>query len=335
MASKKISLTGIKPTSGPHLGNYLGAIRPAIESSRDPAIEGFYFIADHHALNSVQNAVTFKKNVYEIAATWMALGLDLEKNHLYRQSDIPEILELTVMLSCFTSKGLMNRAHSYKASVDNNLQAKKDPDWGVNMGLFNYPILMSADILAFKAQVVPVGPDQVQHLEMARDIAQCFNSNYKKDIFVLPEAQIQEVGLIPGLDGRKMSSSYNNFILMFESEKRLKKVINKIATDSTAPEEPKDPENSVIFTLFKEFANEQQVQNFRTQFLQGISWGEAKAQLFEVVNAELKGPREKFEDLMANPSKVEEALERGRDQVRPQVKEYLREIKECAGFYQR
>lgn len=271
--SKEIVLTGIKPTGKVHLGNYIGAIKPALQLAGAGDCTALYFIADYHGLTFIQDRDEFRDLSYGIAATWLALGLDPERVVFYRQSDVPEIFELHWILSCLTSKGLMNRAHAYKAIHEQNIQLGVDADAGVNMGLFTYPVLMAADILLFQSDKVPVGKDQIQHVEIARDIAEGFNRVYG-DTFKLPDYRVDEnTSVIPGLDGRKMSKSYNNTIPLFETPENLKKLISKIKTDSTPPQEPKDPDTSNIFLLYKEFAAPAQVQDFRKQYLSGISWG--------------------------------------------------------------
>ncbi|MEC8483729.1 MAG: tryptophan--tRNA ligase, partial [Pseudomonadota bacterium] len=279
---KEIVLTGITTSGTPHLGNYVGAIRPAIEASRREDTESFFFLADYHALIKCQDPERVKQSRLEIAATWLACGLDTDKATFYRQSDIPEISELNWLLTCVTGKGLMNRAHAYKASVDENVNNGQDPDYGVTMGLFCYPVLMAADILAFNANKVPVGRDQIQHIEMARDIAARFNHLFGQH-FVLPEAVVAEddSAILKGLDGRKMSKSYNNTIPLFDTEKKLKKGINKIVTNLLEPGEPKDPNGSTVFDIYKAFATEEQTAEMRQKFAEGIAWGEAKKELFE------------------------------------------------------
>ena len=286
-------LTGIKAT-GVHLGNWMGAIQPALDMAENSKDTGYFFIADYHALNSVKDAKFLKATTAEVAATWLALGLDPKKTVFYKQSDVPEIMELSVILATVTPKGLLNRAHAYKAKIaSNEEEGKTDLDDGVNMGLFTYPFLMTADILAFNADQVPVGEDNAQHLEIARDVAGKFNRLFKKEVFKLPELVIRKGGkLLPGMDGRKMSASYNNHIPVFLTEKKLRKMIMKITTDSTPPEEPKDKDANSIFQLYGEFANSDQIKAFEKRYTDGISWGEAKQELFEVVNAKLSGPRE-------------------------------------------
>jgi len=331
MGNKKKCLTGIKPTGMPHLGNYLGAIRPAIEMANSGEYDGFYFIADYHSLITVHKGADLKQYIYEIAASWIALGLDTNKACLYQQSHIPEVLEMNWILSCFTSKGLMNRAHAYKASVQDNEQKKRDTDHGVNMGLYTYPILMAADILFINSDIVPVGADQVQHLEIARDIASAFNHNYG-EVLNLPEVLAQkESSLIPGLDGRKMSKSYDNTIPLFATSKKQRKLINKIKTDSLDPSVPKDPEDSLIMDLYKQFATEEQIKDLTEWYQRGIGWGEAKAELHKVVDAHLEGPRAIYEDLMANTHKIDAILEDGAARVRPIAQKVLQEVKRATG----
>jgi tryptophanyl-tRNA synthetase len=315
----KTVLTGIKPTGMPHLGNLLGAIKPAIEMSHQAdADRSIYFVADYHALNSVRDPKEFKHDVYSIAATWIALGLDTKKSIFYKQSDVPEIFELTWMLSCMTPKGDMNRAHSYKDKVQKNAEESRDQDYGVNMGLFNYPILMAADILLYDTNEVPVGKDQVQHIEIARSIAQRVNEYYGEGTLIEPQEKLQTgtAAYIPGLDGRKMSKSYNNGIGIWETEKRLKKLINKIKTDSTEPDAPKDPDNSIIMDFFRLFATPEQISTEEAEYRNGIGWGYAKAHLFEVINDYLKGPRETYNQLMNDTAEIDKILKNGSERAR-------------------
>jgi tryptophanyl-tRNA synthetase len=284
-------LTGIKTTGTPHLGNYVGAIRPAIAASHTPNSQLFYFLADLHALIGCHEPAKILQSTREIAATWLALGLDTQKAVFYRQSDVPEISELCWVLNCMAAKGLMNRAHAYKAAVAQNLEEQQDADFGVTMGLYSYPVLMAADILMFGAHKVPVGRDQIQHVEMARDIAQRFNHHFG-ETFVLPEAVVDDkVAVLQGLDGRKMSKSYNNTIPLFLAEKPLQKHINKIVTNLLEPGEPKDPDSSAVFQIWQAFASSEQITYMREQFAAGIGWGEAKKQLAALINAELAPAR--------------------------------------------
>lgn len=328
-------LTGITTTGTPHLGNYAGAIRPAIMASHQQNVDSFYFLADYHALIKCDNPARIQQSRLEIAATWLACGLDPEKVTFYRQSDIPEIPELTWLLTCVSAKGLLNRAHAYKASVDKNLEIGEDPDAGITMGLFSYPILMAADILMFNAHKIPVGRDQIQHVEMARDIAQRFNMLYGqgKELFTLPEALIEEsVATLPGLDGRKMSKSYDNTIPLFSLEKQLKETIAKIVTDSKQPGEAKDPDNAHLFTIYKAFATEDQTKQFYDDLKAGLAWGEAKQQLFEIVNNELTVPRERYHELMAKPEQLEEILQAGATKARKLATPFLQELREAVGL---
>jgi tryptophanyl-tRNA synthetase len=325
-------LTGITTTGTPHLGNYVGAIKPAIAASRDPDTDSFYFLADYHALVKCEEPERVQRSTLEIAATWLALGLDTQRSVFYRQSDIPEIPELTWLLTCVTAKGLMNRAHAYKAAVDENVRAGEDPDYGVPMGLFCYPVLMAADILMFNAHRVPVGKDQLQHLEMARDIAQRFNHRYGEH-FVLPDAAIDEhVQTLPGTDGRKMSKSYDNTIPLWLPEKKLRKAIMKIKTNSQEPGEPKDPDSAPVFAVYAAFASPDQRAAMRQAFADGIAWGEVKQQLFELVNAELTGPRERYQALIDDPERVEQALRDGAERARALSRPLIERLREAVGI---
>jgi len=328
-------LTGITTTGTPHLGNYAGAIRPAIEASRQSNVDSFYFLADYHALIKCDDPLRIQRSRLEIAATWLAGGLDVERATFYRQSDIPEIPELTWLLTCVAGKGLLNRAHAYKASVDKNVEAGEDPDAGVTMGLFSYPVLMAADILMFNAHKVPVGRDQIQHVEMARDIGQRFNHLFGKgsDLFVLPEAVVEEsVATLPGLDGRKMSKSYDNTIPLFSSPKQLKDTIARIVTDSRLPGEPKDPDASHLFTLYSAFATPSQTQAFRAHLLGGLGWGEAKQQLFALLDSELGEARERYHQFMERPADLEDILQAGAAKARQVATPFLEQLREAVGL---
>lgn len=325
-------LTGITTTGSPHLGNYVGAIRPAIEASQNPDTEAYLFLADFHALIKNQDPDQVAQSSREIAATWLALGLDPEHAFFYRQSDIPEIAELSWILSCSAAKGLMNRAHAYKAAIQANELAGEDPDFGVTMGLFSYPILMAADILIFNAHKVPVGRDQIQHVEMARDIAQRFNHHYGT-VFTLPEAVTDaNVAVLQGLDGRKMSKSYGNTIPLFGTSKQLQKSINKIKTNLLEPGDPKDTDDSTVFQIWCAFAEEAERERMRAAFADGIAWGEAKKQLFERVNDELAPARASYERLMATPSEVEEILQLGAAKLRPQSQALIARVRQVIGL---
>lgn len=325
-------LTGITTTGTPHLGNYVGAIKPAIEASRSDDVQSFYFLADYHALIKNTDPQRLYESTLQIAATWLALGLDTDKAIFYRQSDICEIPELTWILTCFTAKGLMNRAHAYKAAVQDNVDAGEDPDFGITLGLFSYPVLMSADILMFNAHDVPVGKDQVQHLEMARDIAQRFNHHYG-ELFTLPSAVIDKhVATLPGQDGRKMSKSYDNTIPLWLPEKALRKAIMRIVTNSLEPGEPKDPDDSALFSIYSAFASENQRDEMRQAYRDGIAWGQAKQQTFELINDELAQPRERYEALMAEPQQIEDALRIGAERARGVATPFLEKLRAAIGF---
>ena len=331
--ARETVLTGITTTGTPHLGNYVGAIRPAIQSSRqDTAAENYFFLADLHALIKCQDPAKVRQSALEIAATWLALGLDSDKVVFYRQSDIPEIPQLAWLLNCVAAKGLLNRAHAYKDAVQKNLDEGQDPDFGITMGLFSYPVLMAADILMFNATKVPVGRDQIQHLEMARDIAQRFNFLYGEH-FTLPEAVVDDsVAVLQGLDGRKMSKSYNNTIPLFLPEKQLRKHINKIKTNLLEPGEPKDPDSSTVFQVWQAFANAEQTASMRQAFAEGIAWGEVKKQLFELVNAEIGEAREHYHELLARPEAIEEELRQGAIRARQFSQPLLQKCREAVGI---
>ncbi len=332
MTTKHRVLTGITTTGTPHLGNYVGAIKHAIVASQDAQKDTFYFLADYHALVKCEDPSRVAQSTLEIAATWLALGLDVSRSVFYRQSDIPEIPELTWLLSCVTANVLMNRAHAYKAAVAENEAANEDPDLGINLGLFSYPVLMAADILMFNAQSVPVGRDQLQHLEMARDIAQRFNHRYG-DHFVMPEGQVDDhVATLPGTDGRKMSKSYDNTIPLWLNEKQLRKAIMRIKTNSQEPGEPKDPDDSALFSIYSAFANNEQRQTMREAYASGIGWGDAKQQLFELVNAELEEPRARYEALIAKPSEVEDILVSGAQRARQLATPFMQTLREAVGI---
>lgn len=327
-------LTGITTTGTPHLGNYAGAIRPAVRASTQPGVDAFFFLADYHALIKCDDPARVARSRLELAATWLACGLDPERVTFYRQSDIVEIPELTWLLTCVTPKGLMNRAHAYKASVDANAEKGVDPDDGVTMGLFSYPILMAADIVMFNAHKVPVGRDQVQHLEMARDIADRFNRLYGGDFFVLPEVQIEEdVATLPGLDGRKMSKSYNNTIPLFEGgAPALRAAIMRIVTDSRQPGEPKDAEGSHLYTLYRAFASPAQSEAFRKQLEAGMGWGDAKQALYEKLEGEIAPMRERYDSLIANPARLEEILLAGAAKARRLATPAMERLREAVGL---
>jgi len=328
--NNKNILTGITTTGTPHLGNYVGAIRPAIASSKEQGHDSFFFLADYHALIKSKDRDSMRQSCLEIAATWIACGLNVDQTYFYRQSDIPEILELNWILANFTAKGLMNRAHAYKAAVDEN--DKTDPDKGITMGLFSYPILMAADILMFKATHVPVGQDQIQHIEMTRDIAQRFNHHYG-EIFVIPEGVIdKDSSVLPGLDGRKMSKSYGNLIPLFCDTKTLRKYVMKIKTNSLEPGEPKSTDDCLLFDIYRSFASESQVSSMKKELENGMSWGDAKNELYELLDGHLSEPRLKYDDLISNPLFLDQVLNEGAERARGIASSNLAQIKSATGL---
>ena len=331
--NQDIYLTGITTTGTPHIGNYVGAIRPGVAASKDRSKQNYYFLADFHALAKAEDPAKIQRSTLEIAAAWLALGLDTENAVFYRQSDIPEITELTWILTSMTAKGLMNRAHSYKAMVQANEESGNgDPDKGISMALYSYPILMAADILLFKATKVPVGRDQKQHVEMARDIAQRFNHHYG-ELFVLPDPEISDkTAVLAGLDGRKMSKSYNNTIPLFADEKKLRKLIMKIKTNSREPGEPKETQDSTLFDIYKAFATDAEVEQIERRYAEGIAWGEMKQVLFEYLDTHLKEFREQYRRLIEDPAKVERELLKGAEKARAVSTPFIREIRHAVGI---
>ena len=327
-------LTGITTTGTPHLGNYVGAIRPAVAASRRADVDAFYFMADYHALIKSDDAARIERSRLEIAASWLAAGLDPARVTFYRQSDIPEIPELTWFLTCIASKGMLNRAHAYKAAVDKNAAAGEDADAGITAGLYMYPVLMAADILAFDAHQVPVGRDQIQHIEMARDLGQRFNHLHGREFFVLPEALIEEqVATLPGLDGRKMSKSYDNTIPLFAGgKKQLREAIMRIVTDSRLPGEPKDPDSCALFTIFRAFASETETAAFRRALEEGLGWGEAKQVLYERIEADVAPMRERYDTLMADPAAIEVILQEGARKARAIATPKVAGLREVLGL---
>jgi tryptophanyl-tRNA synthetase len=327
-------LTGITTTGTPHLGNYVGAIRPAVEASRRADVDAFYFMADYHALIKSDDAARIERSRLEIAATWLAAGLDPQRVTFYRQSDIPEIPELTWFLTCVASKGMLNRAHAYKAAVDRNTETGEDADAGITAGLYMYPVLMAADILAFDAHQVPVGRDQIQHIEMARDLGQRFNHIHGREFFVLPEALIEEqVATLPGLDGRKMSKSYDNTIPLFAGgKKQLRETIMRIVTDSRLPGEAKDPDNSSLFTIFRAFASEAETAAFRQALLDGMGWGDAKQVLYERIESDVAPMRERYEAFMADPAAIEVILQQGAQKARAIATPKIAALRDALGL---
>jgi len=331
--SRETVLTGITTTGTPHLGNYAGAIRPAIAASRADTADSYYFLADYHALVKNHDPAAVHQSSLEVAATWLALGLDTGRAVFYRQSDIPEIPELAWILSSVTAKGLMNRAHAYKAAVQANEDSgSRDPDKGVTMALFGYPVLMAADILMFNAHRVPVGRDQKQHVEMARDIAQRFNHLFE-ELFVIPEPEIgDDTAILSGLDGRKMSKSYDNTIPLFAPEKKLRKLIMKIKTNSLEPGEPKETTGSTLFEIYRAFATPDETEAMAGRFAEGIGWGEAKQQLFEYLNDHLRPARDEYERLIAAPEHIEQVLQQGAIRAREVATPLMQRIRAAVGI---
>ncbi len=327
---KQITLTGIKPTGQPHIGNYLGMIKPALELAKD--YQALYFIADYHALTTVKDKKQLQDLTHQVAATWLALGLDPEKVIFYRQSDIPEVFELTWILSCFTAKGLLNRAHAYKTIVDDNIATGREADKNINIGLFTYPVLMAADILLFGTDVVPVGLDQRQHLEITRDVALTFNNTYG-NVLTIPEAVIRkEVMTIPGIDGRKMSKSYNNVIPIFAPSDQVLKPVKRIVTDSIRPEEPKDPDACNIFAIYRHFADADAVAAKRRLYLEGgLAYGTMKQELFELLESTFSEKRDRYNALMANTDALDKMLERGAEKARDIAVPILAKVRKAVG----
>lgn len=329
---QKTLLTGIKPTGIPHVGNFLGALRPAIEQSNSYN-HSLLFIADYHALNTVHSGAQLREMSLSIAATWLACGLDPSKTIMYRQSAVPEVFELDTIINAITPKGWMNKAHAYKAAISVNETAMRDRDEGVSMGLYTYPILMAADIILYSANIVPVGKDQVQHVEIARDIAQRFNHTYGSDVFTLPEASVnKELESVPGVDGRKMSKSYGNIIPLFASNDEWKKIINSIPTDSTPVEAPKDLSNCIIFDIFKSLAPADETAALKAQLeAGGIGWGTVKAQLLDVLERQFGSYRDRYNELMANPAEIERILAEGAVAAQMIARAKLNEVRTLIG----
>ena len=325
-------LTGITTSGTPHLGNYVGSVRHSVRFSRRADVQSFYFLADYHALIKVGDPARIQRSTLEIAASWLACGLDPERVTFYRQSDLPEVAELTWFLTCVSGKGMLNRAHAYKAAVDKNVAKNEDPDADVTAGLFMYPVLMAADILMFNAHKVPVGRDQVQHIEMARDIAQRFNHQYGEH-FTLPEAEIDDaVATLPGLDGRKMSKSYDNTIPLFTPRPQLQKLIGGIVTDSRAPGEPKETDGSALFQIFQAFADAEETDALRKQFADGIGWGDAKQLVFERIDRELAPMRSHYEELLNDPARLERILLAGAEKARSLSQPFIGRLRHAVGL---
>jgi len=334
MQAKQRVLTGITTTGTPHLGNYLGALKPAVAASQQIDTDSFYFLADYHALIKCQDPQTVHRSGREIAAIWLALGLDTDKATFYRQSDIPEIPQLAWFLTCMTGKGMMNRAHAYKASVDENQrQLNSDLDQGISMGLYSYPILMAADILMFNAHHIPVGKDQIQHIEMCRDIAMRFNHTYGEH-FVLPEAMVDEgePKVLSGLDGRKMSKSYGNIIPLFAPADELKKLISQITTNSLQPGEAKDPDSCTLFEIYSAFASPEETLVVRQAYANGIGWGDMKGQLFEYLNDYLTPARKRYEEIMTDPAYIEAELQKGAAKARTHSEPFMQRLRSAVGI---
>jgi tryptophanyl-tRNA synthetase len=326
-------LTGIKPTGMPHLGNWVGAIRPTVELSQAPDRQGYLFLADYHALTGTKVGKELREYSYGLAAAWIALGIDPQKTVFYRQSDVPEVFELSWILACFSPKGLMNRAHAYKAAVQQNQESgEEDVDAGVNMGLYTYPILMAADILLMSTDLVPVGQDQQQHVEIARDLAQYFNRNYDREIFTLPQALIDEAtAVLPGIDGRKMSKSYKNHIPVFESPVHIKKLIMRIETDSSRPGEPKDPARSTIFQLYKVLASPDETAALERAYAEGIAWKDAKDALYAQFEKTFRGPNERYQELIANPQELDRLFAEGSEKARERAIRLMAKVRRAVG----
>ncbi|MCE3227416.1 MAG: tryptophanyl-tRNA synthetase [Bacteroidetes bacterium] len=320
-------LTGIQSTNVPHLGNVLGAILPAIELSKKPNTESLLFIADMHTLTSKKDAEFIRNSTNMVAATWLAFGLDPSKTVFYRQSRVPQVTELTWYLNCFTPFPMLANAHSFKD--------KSERLSDVNAGLFTYPVLMAADILLYDANFVPVGKDQVQHLEIAADIARSFNHKMEKDIFVIPEALTDDrVMIVPGIDGQKMSKSYNNFINLFLPEKELKKVIMSIVSDSKSLEEAKDPETDNTFKLFRLLATEAQTEEMRQNYLKGgFGYGHAKTALLQLILEKYKDVRAEYNRLMENTTLLEKELAIGEVKAAKMANEKLKQVRAVVGYY--
>jgi len=318
-------LTGVQSTGTPHMGNLLGAIMPAIEMANQPDNDSFIFIADMHSLTQIKDAETLRQNTYSVAATWLACGLDIERTVFYRQSDIPQVTELSWYLSCFFPYQRLTLAHSFKDKAD-RLE-------DINSGLFSYPMLMAADILLYDAEIVPVGKDQLQHIEMTRDVASRFHAKMG-EVFVMPEANVQKDSMyVPGTDGAKMSKSKGNTINIFQTDKKLRKQIMSIDTDSTPLEEPKDPDTCNVFALYKIIANEEQTAEMRKNYeVGGFGYGHAKQALFEVVKEKFQQPREKYEYYINNLEEIDKALAVGAEKAKAVANEVLKKVRAKAGY---
>ncbi len=332
MSANKIALTGIKPTGRPHVGNYLGMVLPGLELAQRDDVLAAYFIADYHALTSVRDAAQMRTLTHDVAATWLAFGLDPERTVFYRQSDVPEVFELSWILACMCPKGFMNKAHAYKASVQDNIEAGADVDAGVNMGLYTYPVLMAADILIVDADYVPVGKDQIQHVEIARDIAQRLNNAFGEGTLKLPSAVVREqTAVVPGLDGRKMSKSYGNTLPCFTTPKKLRKQVMRITTDSTPPGAPKDPDESLVFAIHKALLTPEQTTDLAASYRAGLSWGEAKQALYVELERHLEAPRARYFELIEQPGHLETMLQEGAHRARELTRPVLQRVRTALG----
>lgn len=330
-SQEKIALTGIKPTGKPHIGNYLGMIRPAIALSEH--YRACYFIADYHALTTYKDPETLRRNIYDVAATWLALGLDPQRVVFFRQSDIPEVFELTWILSCWAPKGLLNRAHAYKSALQTNLDAGKEADEGVNAGLYNYPLLMAADILLFGSHIVPVGQDQRQHIEIARDIASAFNHRHGH-LLTLPEALVGEaVKVVPGVDGRKMSKNYNNTIPIFDDPAAIRKQVMRIVTDSKSPQEPKDPDQCNVFAIYRHFASPQDIERRLQSYRRGgLAYGDIKQELAGILAQTFAPRRTVYNTLIEDRTAIDRILNQGAERARSLAKPLMRKVRRAVGI---
>lgn len=333
-SAPQIVVTGIKPTSRLHLGNYVGAIRPCLERARTTSAHSLLFIADYHALTARMDPIALRRYVYDVAATWIALGLDPERVSLFRQSDVPEIFEMAWILACVCPKGMMNRAHAYKAQIaDHHLRGSKDVDAGINMGLFNYPILMAADILCLDADEVPVGPDQRQHVEIARELAKRINHNFGSHIIKIPAPYAEsDTPVLPGTDGRKMSKSYDNAIALLGSPREIEEAVARIQTDSSPRHAPKHPDTSIIFQIYQQLATPQQSEQLRARYTEGIGWGEAKAALSVLIAETFSDARARHQQLHNNPDEIDRWFDAGSVHVRSLTRATLARVRRAIGI---
>ena len=325
-------LTGIKASGSPHLGNYYGAICPALALAARDDVQGLFFIADYHALTLIHDRAELDRLIRGIAAAWLALGLDPARVVFYRQSAVPETFELAWILSCFTAKGQLNRAHAYKARVDEALGKGLDRDALVDMGLYNYPVLMAADILLFDADLVPVGSDQLQQIEIARDVVGSINHIYGAGVLHAPAALCEDTALLPGLDGRKMSKSYGNTLPLFAPPKQLRKLVGRIVTDTSPPDTPKDPDGSLIFQIYRLLASPAETAALRARYEAGIGWGDAKGELADLLERLLAGPRARYEELMAHPERIDALLADGAARARALAAPVMERVRRAIGI---